>query len=578
MPGSWRQVSLGDEGTCAIDTDQRLWCWGKNASGELGVGDIAIRRVPVQVGTSTWLHISLGVESACGIQSNGSLWCWGENSSFQLGDGTTTRRLTPVPIAISTEFRAVSINTTHACAITISGQVQCWGLNANGQLGDGTVDERSTPTPIASDIGPATSLAAGSEHTCAATAERLWCWGAADAGQISGVTRPRQVTPVEVGPLVIDALSSSDTTTCFVDRATTLSCMGGNLWGQAGQAPGVVQQVERADMRSDWTSISAADFSACGKAGGQLWCWGTGEYGKIGDGAEVDRQQPVAVSAGGLDNVVMNPFVAAGASAGRIILWGYDYWTDGLALTPRDVAGGTDIAVGTDHVCVLQAGGAIVCRGDNSFAQQGNGTQATSTSTTHPGPWTDVFAGYLGTCATTGSTLSCWGDGILTGTGTMSLRLTPTVVNGMPSSINTIEFGTSFACALAAGELWCWGDNEEGQLGVVGPAMSLVPVRVGTRSDWVDLALGDRHACAIPSDGTLWCWGHQDDGQQGGRSTDSVPMPRQVDTATDWRDVACGFHFTCAIKVDGTRWCFGSNYSGELGNGRSWLEAPVPIR
>jgi alpha-tubulin suppressor-like RCC1 family protein len=99
----------------------------------------------------------------------------------------------------------------------------------------------------------------------------------------------------------------------------------------------------------------------------------------------------------------------------------------------------------------------------------------------------------------------------------------------------------------------------------------LTPARVGTRSDWRAVDAGDTHVCAVAADGTLWCWGHDDEGQLGSLALSSRAVPTQVGSDSDWKDVACGDHFTCALKTDGTRWCSGANYSGELGNARAWV-------
>ncbi|MCS6797766.1 MAG: RCC1 domain-containing protein [Myxococcota bacterium] len=57
------------------------------------------------------------------------------------------------------------------------------------------------------------------------------------------------------------------------------------------------------------------------------------------------------------------------------------------------------------------------------------------------------------------------------------------------------------------GSLWCWGGNEEGQLGLGDTRPRSTPTRVGTESSWTQVALGHAHTCAIRRDGSLWCWG-----------------------------------------------------------------------
>jgi alpha-tubulin suppressor-like RCC1 family protein len=104
-----------------------------------------------------------------------------------------------------------------------------------------------------------------------------------------------------------------------------------------------------------------------------------------------------------------------------------------------------------------------------------------------------------------------------------------------------------------------------------------VPARVGTRTDWRKLVVGDWHACALATDDSLWCWGHGDEGQTGDPNLFQHNAPSQVGTTKDWADVAAGDHFTCAIKRDGTRWCFGGNSEGQLGNRLAWQTAFLAV-
>lgn len=81
------------------------------------------------------------------------------------------------------------------------------------------------------------------------------------------------------------------------------------------------------------------------------------------------------------------------------------------------------------------------------------------------------------------------------------------------------------------GSLWCWGPNENGQLGV-DPTMfpivlELEPERVGDRSDWADVFVGKKHTCGLRQDGSLWCWGRNNEAQLGSDRA-SGPEPSRV--------------------------------------------------
>ena len=123
------------------------------------------------------------------------------------------------------------------------------------------------------------------------------------------------------------------------------------------------------------------------------------------------------------------------------------------------------------------------------------------------------------------------------------------------------------------GELYAWGANDNGQLGIgtVIPRgeSELTPQRVGSDSDWKAISGGKDHSLALKSDGTLYAWGKNDRGQLGIGGTGSETTPRQVGNAGDWKTIAAGGNHSLALKIDGTLYSWGSNGFGQLGNGEN---------
>jgi alpha-tubulin suppressor-like RCC1 family protein len=103
---------------------------------------------PVQVGTSSWLALSAGNTYTLGILSNNRLFAWGQNSTGQLGDGTTTAQSSPVQIS-SSSWTAISAGKgTSSYGLNTNYNLYAWGLNSSGQLGDSTGTNRSSPVQI----------------------------------------------------------------------------------------------------------------------------------------------------------------------------------------------------------------------------------------------------------------------------------------------------------------------------------------------------------------------------------------------------------------------------------------------
>ncbi len=136
-------VSSGDFHTCAVKSDGTVWCWGDNTSGELGNGVPGVDSfTAVQVAViSNALEVSAGGAHTCAVLKDNTVWCWGSNASGQLGIG-----LLPNAPPVAAPLQAVTGITTatnvsageaHTCAVKTDNTVWCWGNNEFGQLGDG---------------------------------------------------------------------------------------------------------------------------------------------------------------------------------------------------------------------------------------------------------------------------------------------------------------------------------------------------------------------------------------------------------------------------------------------------------
>jgi len=160
---SWNAVSAGKSHSLAIWTNNSLWAWGSNNSGQLGNGTNADSNVPVQVtgGPSSWLAVAAGDTHTVGRDFNNSLWTWGGNQSGQLGNGTTAAANLPVKLGADTDWYDAAAGSAHTVARKGTG-VWCWGDNVSGQLGDGTNIPKNSPVQIPFNISalPVTMTAA----------------------------------------------------------------------------------------------------------------------------------------------------------------------------------------------------------------------------------------------------------------------------------------------------------------------------------------------------------------------------------------------------------------------------------
>jgi alpha-tubulin suppressor-like RCC1 family protein len=126
--------------------------------------------------------------------------------------------------------------------------------------------------------------------------------------------------------------------------------------------------------------------------------------------------------------------------------------------------------------------------------------------------------------------------------------------------------GLEHTCAIRADDtLWCWGNNDSGEVGIGAPTQQVdQPTQIGS-AKWRFVDASYDSSCGIQLDGSLWCWGANTYGQLGGGDTLASAVPRRV--GDGYKLVTTTWYHTCAIRDDDSLWCWGYNYYGQLGTG-----------
>lgn len=123
---------------CALGATGRAYCWG-SAGPWLGPRTDDTTYLPAAIPDAPdgalWEELTPGGEHACAIDSEDRLWCWGLNGSGQLGDGGLAMHTTPTRVVSDRSWRSVSAGSTSSCAVTTEGAVHCWGANDGEVLG-----------------------------------------------------------------------------------------------------------------------------------------------------------------------------------------------------------------------------------------------------------------------------------------------------------------------------------------------------------------------------------------------------------------------------------------------------------
>lgn len=178
------------------------------------------------------------------------------------------------------------------------------------------------------------------------------------------------------------------------------------------------------------------------------------------------------------------------------------------------------------------------------------------------------------------------------GPGSTTVRMDPYADSRVYHVLAYHSFTQRFGrfCGAAADGLYCWGSNYSGALGVGDSTPRTLATRVvsSTGLDSVTMVSpGYRHTCAIDAAGHLWCWGNNDSGELG--SGDGIPQltPFLVADSLTFIDVSAATDYTCAVSTAHDAYCWGRNFDNELGIGPpptgpcttngSCTDSPVPV-
>ena len=625
---STERLILGGEQTCILGPDRLLRCWGNNASGQLGVGNVLnrggrtgkiifaenldainaftpqVNDFPLTVQTlashvSTLFVSATDVEEGTRIRIYENTICSGSpgqelvassegDFDFEIPfnselsqqrrqfsavvvkpDGARTACLSKGSFALTLEdTTSIVAGGSHSCAILDNGLLKCWGLGSSGQLG----------TDATESIGDASSEDGANLH------------------------------PVRIGSdpgLLIKKVVLGDNHTCALMEDYTLRCWGDNSSGQLGYE----DTDNRGDDDGEMADLAAVDLGRIRGVGKNLaWdvsagsdhtcalvgrhaknlsvkCWGENSQGALG-------QESTSATIGGSSSEMGDDLPVI------------DLGTD---VNPRYIGSGDNFN------CVLFADGSVKCWGNNQVGQLGlghaNDKGESSGDMGDALPVVDlgtnltarsISVGFDHVCAhLSDNTVRCWGsnqygqlgignitspkDIIGNESGEMGDALVAVDLGG--KRVASLSSGFGYSCALFTdNSVKCWGYNVDGRLGVGdannrgdGPGemgSALPALSFGSGKTVLALSAGFVHACALLNDKSVRCWGSGSDGRLLSGATADINAPPIAALGLDYtdspvRDFDMGETHACAVFGKGKVKCWGKNNYGQLGQGNT---------
>lgn len=507
-------IASGVAHACAIASNGTAWCWGSDATGQLGDGSgLSNQSSPsavVMPSLKAFTQIDGGTGHTCALSGDGLAYCWGSDTTGQLGNGSTTgTQLSPslVTMPSGKRFTAVSAGAEHTCALSGDGLAYCWGSDASGQLGNGSGVSGNAPAAVAMPPTAAgwSAVSGGTSHTCALASDgTVWCWGSDATGQLgNGSVTGLKYAPYPVAAstgLTFKRISAGHEHTCAISTAGTAYCWGSDSSGRLGNGSGssftqVSPSAVVMPLNRTFTQISVGRDHSCAIASdGTAWCWGSDASQQLGNGATNGTQhQPIAVT----------------LPLGKLFV---------------------QIAVGDAHTCAIAHDGSMYCWGSDASGQLGNGDassdlQPTPSATSVTAAMVEAATGASHTCAVSSQLrLSCSGSdasGQL-GNGAPTGNVTGGAHVVVSPGLTEIVAGAAHTCAVGVdGSALCWGSDASGQLGAGGSATDAdAPSAVAAGGEpSLDLEAGANHTCATTGGGSLWCWGSDASGQLGDAGT-----------------------------------------------------------
>lgn len=400
------------------------------------------------------------------------------------------------------KFSSVKLGSQTSCGLTIRNKIWCWGNDSNGELGNSLPNQNSEiPIQIT--------------HT---------------------IQNPE---PLNITP---QTFSTGESHSCLIDQNQEAWCWGLNIRGQVGKDDNnifsysspqkVFNQIPGLNERLKFLEISAGGFHTCGiqTPTQEIWCWGDNQFGQLGNGEFNDNpeRQPVKINHQPLGQGQENlQFIK--------------------------------VSAGNTHTCAITNQNEVWCWGIGLNGELGDGLESDSN---------------------------------------IPVKVTHENLNGNNNILSFIEIsaGGNHSCGLTSQkEIWCWGATIDSRRGGPDAVESNVPVKINHQPidagqeelKFLKLVNGRRHTCALSTANDLWCWGDNEFGQIGNGNDNNIENnPEKVinqpfgldEEALKFIDLSLGFQHSCALSMNQDIWCWGRDQNGGLGNGDLFNDSSIPGR
>jgi alpha-tubulin suppressor-like RCC1 family protein len=567
-----------------LKTDGTVWGWGNNLYGHLGNGTTQDSDVPIQaLNLENIVKVIAGRESAFAIDANGVVWSWGSNEFGQLGRGVlplgTSGRYgneTPQKIEGLPPITDLVYGFQRVVALDVNGDVWTWGFRTYEYQSPYGVLSTGTPSKVES-LSNIVDIATGYTHSLAVSSDgKVLDWEGIDdtPAEVSGLSEVKSVACDSFNYTKNNLALKKDGTVWYWGEGTKVVTIPGpsnklvvdlimidgaekirEIYPNSLTVLTNDRSVRRINVNFEEKTAALGDVVN-----------NMTDISKLADYTSGSRTNPIS---GGLALKLDGTLVQYIDNTVTPIELGMDVveppaWPEDSAVTFTNRAEngltvnwnscGNDVSA----YALYQDGSLVTILPGNTLSYNITGLTK-GQEYTYKVKARFVGSSYTENGPTSSVTLSDW--------------------NPAMQGADKIAAGDGHTLMIdAEGNVWAWGSNEFGQLGIGSNEDKTNPCKIDGLNSIKAVAVGDNHSLALDSEGNVWVWGKNDKFQLGLGTIENSNVPVKLTTISDVKEISAAGNYNLAVKKDGTLWSWGEACMANLSYAISGIDGQTPGR
>ena len=612
------KIDTANRTTIALTKTGEVYAWGRNYSGELGVGDKNVRSYATKVKgingngyLENIIDVANGESNAYAIDKNGNVYGWG-NGGYNQIDDTTTAKLYPTKMSDCTDAISVSAGDCFMAVMQSNSNTLERGYNRYGQRGNGTTADTPTGTCIVgNDIN---KICAGNDSTLIIKEDgTVWTsgrnqYGELGVGDTSNRTSFTKLTLEDGTEIKAKYGELNANITTILGKDGKVYATGYNGYGQLSNGTTTNSLKPQPMLNEDGTEVTDVMLIKVGemsdpdintgiiKKDGTIWVSGNNTYGQIGNGTTSSAKYFTQVGINDVQLNAKNEYIKIGEKFDIDVISAANF---NVFVKEKPVQSDWKWTSSNEDVATIDENGVVIGKtlgyttitGYNSK----NGLKAKAIINIYRNQEGAITVPVVGQGY--GNTITLKEDGTVwatgkndygqLGVGDTTNRNTSVQVkideNTYLKNVIKIDVTDDSTIALTkTGEVYAWGKNENGELGVGDKTYRSYATRVkeidgnGYLENIIDIASGEANGYAIDKNGNVYGWGYGGYNQIDDTATSKV-YPTKMSDCTDAISVSAGDCFMMFMQSNANVVARGYNNYGQSGDGNT-TSAPSGTR